>query len=248
MNEEQAARYSRHIQLPQIGAAGQRRLLGSRVLVVGVGGLGAPAIMYLAASGIGQLALADYDRVELSNLQRQIIHATADIGRNKVDSARDRVLALNPEVRVDTIAWAMDDEELEAEVARADVVVDASDNFETRFALNAASVRTRTPLVSGAAVRMEAQVYVFEPGRADSPCYRCLYSDAGDDGEPCALVGVFAPMLGIIGSVEAAEAIKVLLGIGTTLTGRVVIFDALHTEWRSLTLPRDPACPVCGDA
>ena len=234
------------MRLAEIGEAGQERLNAARVLIVGLGGLGSPVAMYLAASGIGHIVLSDYDVVELSNLQRQIVHRSTDVGRNKVDSARDTLLALNPEIEVTPKHWTLD-EDLDAEVAAATVVVDATDNFESRFALNAACWRHSTPLVSGAAIRMEGQIAVFDPRDPDSPCYRCLYSDDGRaEGEPCALVGVLAPLLGIIGSVQAAETIKLIAEFGDTLAGRLIAFDASGTEWRELRLPRDPACPVCG--
>jgi len=246
MDETQQERYSRHMLLPQIGRAGQERLLASRVAVVGLGGLGSPVAMYLASAGVGRLALLDFDVVQLSNLQRQIIHDTAALGREKTESARERVYALNPDVAVETFAQLLDDEELREALAGADVVVDGSDNFETRFAVNAACVASGTPLVSGAAIRWEGQVAVFEPRCPASPCYRCLYADTGEEAEACGEVGVFAPLLGIIGSVQAAETLKVLLGVETTLTGRLLLVDALGTEWRTLTVPRDPDCPVCG--
>lgn len=246
MDKQELARYSRHIQLAQIGVSGQERLLAARALVIGLGGLGSPAAMYLAASGVGHLVLSDYDQVELSNLQRQVIHTTADVGRLKAESARDAIARLNPGVRVTAKDWALDGEELMQEVATADVVLDCTDNFQSRFQLNAACHAQGKPLVSGAAVRMEGQVSVFLPGHGDSPCYRCLYSDEGDEGEPCALVGVFAPLLGVIGSVQAAEAIKLLLGAGETLAGRLLFVDALAMEWHTLRLRRDPHCPVCG--
>ncbi|MBF2761291.1 MAG: molybdopterin-synthase adenylyltransferase MoeB [Ectothiorhodospiraceae bacterium AqS1] len=239
-------RYGRHIRLAQIGEAGQRRLEAAQVLIVGLGGLGSPVAMYLAASGVGRLVLSDYDHVELSNLQRQIVHRSRDIGRNKVDSARDTLLALNPEIEVIALDRALD-EDLDAQVEAADVVVDATDNFESRFALNAACWRQRTPLVSGAAIRMEGQIAVFDPADPKSPCYRCLYRDSGGaEGEPCALVGVLAPLLGIIGSVQATETLKLITGFGDTLAGRLIVLDAALMEWRELRLPKDPACPVCG--
>lgn len=246
MNQQQLTRYRRHIQLASIGLEGQRRLLHSRALIVGLGGLGSPAAMYLAASGVGHLTLADFDHVELSNLQRQIIHGTSDLGRHKVQSARDRLLELNPDITVTALPRALDDEDLGQEVARADVVLDASDNFETRFELNRACVSAQTPLVSGAAIRMEAQLTVFEPARTDSPCYRCLYADEAGAEESCGAFGVLAPLLGVIGSLQAVEALKLLLGIGSRLTGRVMSFDALQMEWRTLRLRKDPHCPVCG--
>ena len=246
VNPQQLTRYSRHIQLASIGIDGQRRLLDSRALIVGLGGLGSPAAMYLAASGVGHLTLADFDHVELSNLQRQIIHGTSDLGRHKVHSARDRLMELNPDITVTALPRALDDEDLGQEVARADVVLDASDNFETRFELNRACVSTQTPLVSGAAIRLEAQLAVFEPARPESPCYRCLYAEDPGAGESCSAFGVLAPLLGVIGSLQAVEALKLLVGIGSPLTGRVMVFDALQMEWRSLRLRKDPRCPVCG--
>jgi len=248
MDDEQLERYSRHMVLPRFGREGQLRLLASRVLVVGVGGLGSPAAMYLAASGVGQLALADFDVVELSNLQRQIIHHTRDVGRPKVESGAERVAALNPGVEVSTLHRLFDAEDatMAREVERAHVVVDATDNFEARFALNRLCVASGTPLVSGAALRWDGQVTVFQPGLADSPCYRCLYTEVDAEGEACSDVGVFAPLLGIIGSVQAAETLKLLVGAGDTLTGQVLCIDALRMEWRLLKLGRDPGCPVCG--
>ena len=246
MNERLAQRYARHMRLAEIGERGQERLNAAQVLVVGLGGLGSPVAMYLAASGVGHIVLSDYDAVELSNLQRQIVHRSADVGRAKVDSARDTLLALNPEIEVTPLHWALDDD-LDEQVAAATVVVDATDNFESRFALNAACRRHATPLVSGAAIRMEGQIAVFDPRDPDSPCYRCLYSDDGRvEGEPCALVGVLAPLLGIVGSVQAAETIKLIAGFGTSLAGRLIALDAADMEWRELRLPKDPACPVCG--
>ncbi len=247
MRDDQFDRYSRHMVLSQIGLEGQRRLLAARALIVGVGGLGSPIAMYLAASGVGQLVLADFDVVELSNLQRQILHTTDDIGRAKVESGEETLKALNPDVEIATInrVFDEDDDELRSEVEKADVVVDGTDNFETRFALNRACVATKTPLVSGAALRTDGQVTVFDPRDPESPCYRCLYTEESGEGEACSDVGVFSPLLGIIGSIEAAEAIKILIGAGNTLTGRVVVIDVMSMEWRALKLKKDPACPVC---
>ena len=245
MTEDELQRYSRQILLPAFGVPGQERLLASRVLVVGLGGLGSPLAMYLAAAGIGHLVLVDFDQVEPSNLQRQVIHHTADVGRLKVDSARERILALNPGVRVTTRARVLEGEELLEEVRAADVVVDASDNFATRFTLNSACVQARRPLVSGAAVRWEGQVTVFRPDLADGPCYRCLYPEANPLEETCSRVGVLAPLLGIVGSIQATEVLKVLLEVGETLTGRLLLLDTLAMEWRTVRLRRDPACPVC---
>ena len=246
VNDDQLARYSRHILLSGIGESGQKRLLSSRALIVGLGGLGSPAAMYLAASGVGKLVLSDYDYVELSNLQRQIIHTSADVGRDKVDSARDAIARLNPEVSVEALAHALDDEDLEEEVRRADVVVDACDNFETRFQLNEVCWRTGTPLVSGAAVRLEGQVSVFDPRDSESPCFHCLYGDVdAAEGEPCSRIGVLAPLLGIVGSMQATEALKILADFGSRMIGRLVLIDALTMEIHVVRLPKDPKCPVC---
>ena len=246
MNDNQLLRYSRQIMLPQIDVGGQERLLESRVLIIGLGGLGSPVAMYLAAAGVGHLVLVDFDKVDLSNLQRQIIHTTDRIGQAKVESARHTLKALNDDVRVDCIEHRLEDTELREEVSRAGLVIDASDNFETRFAINAACVQTRTPLVSGAAIRMEGQVAVFS-GQPGGPCYQCLYAADGQVDETCSANGVLAPMVGIIGSIQANEAIKVLVGTGNPLAGRLLAIDALHMQWRTLTLKADPQCSVCSD-
>ena len=230
--------------LPDIDMDGQERLQSSQVLVVGLGGLGAPAAMYLAAAGVGELAIADFDEVDLSNLQRQIIHTNDSIGQRKVDSAYRSLTALNPDVKIIRIDGRMEQPLLSEQVSRVDVVVDASDNFATRFALNAACVATGTPLVSGAAIRMEGQVSVF-PGKPGGPCYRCLYPDQAQVEETCSQNGVLAPVVGIIGSIQATEAIKVLTGAGTTLVGRLLLLDARSMEWNTIRLRPDPDCPVC---
>jgi adenylyltransferase/sulfurtransferase len=245
MNDDELLRYSRQILLPQVGIEGQDRLRDSRALIIGLGGLGSPAAMYLAAAGVGTLAIADHDRVDLSNLQRQIAHRSADIGRTKVDSARDALLALNPGTTIIGFDTRLAGESLDEQIALADVVLDCSDNFATRFAVNDACVRARTPLVSGAAIRLEGQVAVFRPDRPDSPCYRCLYKDETELGETCTQTGVLAPLVGVVGSIQALEAMKVLLELGTTLIGRLLLFDAERLEWRTLILRKDPACPVC---
>lgn len=245
MNDEQLQRYSRQILLPQVDVEGQQKLLNARVLIIGLGGLGSPLAMYLAAAGIGHLVIVDDDTVDLSNLQRQIMHRTQDIGRAKTDSARETLGALNPSVTITTYDHRLTQEELAREVAQADVVADASDNFTTRFMLNAVCVKNRKPLVSGAAIRMEGQVAVFDLRRADSPCYRCLYRDDPDADESCSARGVLAPLPGIIGSVQAVEVVKLLLTIGATLAGRLLLLDALAMEWRTLVLHQDPHCPVC---
>ncbi len=248
MNDDQLLRYSRQIMLPQVDVAGQEKLLASRALIIGAGGLGSPAAMYLAAAGVGHLVIADHDVVELSNLQRQLLHQDSDIGRPKATSASDTLRAINPDVKVTPIGARLQGEQLDAEVRQSRVVLDCSDNFDTRFAVNAACVRHRIPLVSGAAIRLEGQVAVFDAGKADSPCYQCLYRDGEDTEQTCAENGVLAPLVGIIGSLQALEALKVLLSLGDTLTGRLVVFDALTHEWRTLKLNRDPACPTCGSA
>jgi molybdopterin-synthase adenylyltransferase len=243
MDDQQLLRYSRHILLPQIDIRGQEKLLAARVLIIGLGGLGSPVSMYLAASGVGHLVLVDYDRVDLTNLQRQIVHATERVGQDKVASAAHGLAALNPGVRVTTINQKLDGVALAEQVRLADVVVDTTDNFVSRFAINEACVRAGKPLVSGAVVRFEGQVAMFPP---DGPCYRCLYSEGGGPDEACATLGVLAPAVGIIGSIQAVETLKVLLGIGRTLAGRLLLFDALVMEWREMKLRKDPACPVCG--
>lgn len=247
MDDNQLLRYSRQILLPRIGADGQQTLLDSRVLVIGAGGLGSPVALYLAAAGVGHLVIADDDCVDLSNLQRQILHRHADIGKPKVDSAKQTLDALNPDVDVTTLHTRLQGDALKTEAEKVDLVVDASDNFDTRFAVNRACVETATPLVSGAAVRMEGQVSVFLPNDPESPCYRCLYREGDDPEQTCADNGVLSPIVGIVGSLQALEAVKVLLNLGDTLCGRLLVFDGLHNEWRSMKLRRDPACPVCGD-
>ncbi len=245
MDDHQLLRYSRQILLPQIGTDGQQKLLDAHVLIIGAGGLGSPAALYLAAAGVGRITIADGDSVDLSNLQRQILHRHIDLDRAKVDSAKDALTSLNPDVIVTPLKARVDAEQLDALVQQVDLVVDASDNFSTRFAINAACVAQRKPLVSGAAIRMEGQVAVFLPGQAESPCYRCLYREGDDPEQTCADNGVLAPVVGIVGSMQALEAIKVLLGLGTSLCGRLLVFDALHSEWRNIKLRKDPACPVC---
>lgn len=246
MDDKQLLRYSRHILLRQVDIAGQERLLASSVLVIGLGGLGSPVAMYLAASGVGRLTLVDHDKVELTNLQRQIVHTTDTLGQNKTVSAVKQLMALNPEIVVNTINRKLSETELLEQARVADVVVDASDNFPTRFAVNAACVKAKKPLVSGAIVRFDGQVAVFRPDLPDSPCYRCLYAESNEPEEVCAEFGVLAPAAGIIGSVQAAETLKLLLGVGETLTGRLLLLDALHMEWREVKLRKDPHCPVCG--
>ncbi len=245
MNEQQLLRFSRQIMLPEMDVAGQRKLMGAAVLIVGMGGLGCPAAMYLAAAGVGHLLIADDDVVELTNLQRQIAHAEKSLGQAKVESARDRLLSLNPDVAVTTIRERLRGGSLDAAVARVDLVLDACDNFETRFAINASCVARGKPLISAAAIRMQGQIAAFDPNIAASPCYHCLYPQVGELDTSCARNGVMAPLVGIIGSVQAMEAIKMLTGIGQTLIGRLLLLDAASMQWRDLKLPRDPDCETC---
>ena len=244
MDDEQLLRYSRQIMLPSIGIEGQQRLLASKVLILGLGGLGSPVAMYLTAAGIGELVLVDFDKVDLTNLQRQIIHTTDNIGQLKVESAKVLLKRINPSVRITSIARQLDKSELTEKLEQIDLIIDGSDNFATRFAVNEASVATRTPLVSGAAIRMEAQISTFS-GLPGDPCYRCLYGDVGIEDETCAQNGVLAPLVGIIGSVQATEAIKLLTGSGESLVGRLLLLDALQMRWREIKLNADPKCPVC---
>jgi len=247
MNDAQLLRYSRQILLPQFGVEGQERLMASTVLVVGAGGLGSPVALYLAAAGVGRLIIADFDRVDLTNLQRQILHATDRIGTAKAESARRTLHALNPEIEIVPIGRRLEGELLQEQVAASDAVVDGSDNFATRFAVNAACVATGRPLIAGAVIRWEGQVSVYT-GRPGDPCYRCLYGSGGKVEDTCSQNGILAPVAGIIGSIQATETLKVLSGVGTTLAGRLLILDALEMRFRTLTLTRDPACPVCGPA
>jgi adenylyltransferase/sulfurtransferase len=245
MNDAQLQRYSRHLLLAEIDAAGQGRLLKSRALIIGLGGLGSPAALYLAASGVGSLVLSDQDTVELSNLQRQILHATDDLGRNKADSAADAVRALNPDVRVAVHTSALQGEHLNAEVARADVVLDCTDNFLSRQRINSACHALRKPLVSGAALRMAGQLTSFRFDRSPAPCYRCLYPYQDEDQENCSQAGILGPLTGAIGSLQAIEALKILLDFGETLQGRLLQLDARTLTWRHSILKPDPGCPVC---
>jgi adenylyltransferase/sulfurtransferase len=247
LDDSQLLRYSRHILLPELGPDAQARFAASHALVVGVGGLGAPAAQFLVAAGVGTVTLCDDDTVDLTNLQRQILYATADIGARKVDAAARRLGAINPEVRVERIGQRLDPALLAPLVAAADVVLDCCDNFPTRHAVNAACVRARKPLVSGAAVRFDGQVAVFDARDPGAPCYHCLFGEGEEIEETrCATMGVFAPLVGIVGAMQAGEALKLLAGIGRPLTGRLLIVDALDMRLRELAVPRDPACPVCG--
>ena len=247
MNDDQLLRYSRHILLPEFGIEAQEKLLAAHALVIGAGGLGSPAAMYLASGGVGRISLADGDSVDLTNLQRQILHTTAAVGRAKACSGKDTLAQLNPEVEVSAIPERLEGERLAQLVASADVVLDCSDNFATRHAVNRACVTYRKPLVSGAGVRFDGQVSVFDLRHAEAPCYNCLFpEDAAAEETRCAVMGVFAPLTGIIGAVQAAEALKLLAGTGESLNGRLLLLDCLRMEWRSVRLSKDPACKVCG--
>jgi len=249
MNDEQLLRYSRHILLPEIGIEGQERLLAARALVIGAGGLGSPVALYLASAGLGHITLCDNEDVDLTNLQRQIVHRTDSIGRKKVESARATLAAINPEVRVAGLSERVGGERLEALVREADVVIDGSDNFSTRHAVNRACAHARKPLVSGAAVRFDGQVAVFDLRASGAPCYACLFPESGETEDVrCAVMGVFAPLTGIVGSIQAAEALKLITGTGETLAGRLLLLDALTMQVRTITLRKDPACPACSAA
>ncbi len=247
MTDDQLLRYSRHVLLPEIGLDGQERLGNARALVIGAGGLGSPAAYYLASAGIGTLILADGDTVDLTNLQRQILHRTESIGQAKALSGQYTLRGINPECQVVALTERLEGERLEQEIARVDVVLDCSDNFATRHAANRACVAARKPLVSGAAIRFDGQVAVFDSRQKNAPCYNCLFPEDDDVEEVrCAVMGVFAPLTGIIGSVQAAEALKLLIGCGNSLAGRLLLLDGLAMEWRSIKVPRDPGCTVCG--
>jgi molybdopterin-synthase adenylyltransferase len=245
MNDQQLLRYSRQIMLSQMDIRGQEALLKAKVLIIGLGGLGCPAAIYLASAGVGQLTLVDDDKVDLSNLQRQIAHTTASIGQSKVSSASISLKNLNPEVKLIELPIRLEGDALFEEVAKADLVLDCSDNFATRFAINRACLKHKTPLVSGAAIRMEGQLAVFDHRVAESPCYECLYDEGSEMDLSCSENGVMAPLVGIIGAMQAMEAIKLLTGIGSPLTGRLLLFDAVSMQWREMALNKDKECGAC---
>ncbi|MCE3000766.1 MAG: HesA/MoeB/ThiF family protein [Betaproteobacteria bacterium] len=246
MNDEQLLRYSRHILLPEFGIEGQQRLLESHALLIGAGGLGSPAALYLASAGVGTLTVCDGDVVDLTNLQRQIVHREAAIGRPKAESARETLQTLNAETRIHAVAERVEGARLQVLVAEADVVLDASDNFATRHAVNRACVAAGKPLVSGAGVRFDGQLAVFDLRAADAPCYACLFPEDGEQEETrCAVMGVFSPLVGIVGAMQAAEALKLLAGAGTSMSGRLLLIDALAMELRTVKLARDAGCGVC---
>ena len=247
MDDTQLLRYSRHILLNELGVDGQQRILQSRVLVIGLGGLGSAAALYLATAGVGHLTLVDHDTVDLTNLQRQIAHTQARVGQPKVESACQALLAINPDLSITTVQERADAQRLQTLVAHADLVLDCSDNFQTRQALNAACVRQRVPLVSGAAIRFDGQLAVYDPRQTDSPCYACVFPpDTQLEETRCATMGVFAPLVGIIGSMQAAEALKLIGGAGHPAVGRLLMLDGRDMRWTDIRLPRNPHCPVCG--
>ncbi|MFN7641480.1 MAG: HesA/MoeB/ThiF family protein [Burkholderiales bacterium] len=247
MNDAQLLRYSRHILLDEMGIEAQARLLASTALVVGAGGLGSPAALYLASAGVGRILLADGDTVDLTNLQRQVLHRDDRVGQGKAESGRRSLLEMNPEVEVEAIATRLEGDALRDAVARATVVLDCCDNFATRHAVNRACVEAGVPLVSGAAIRFDGQLAVFDTRRADSPCYHCLFPDGQDVEEVrCATMGVFAPLTGIVGTMQAAEALKIAGGFGAPMTGQLLLIDTRTMSIDRIRVPRDPGCPVCG--
>ena len=246
MNEEQLERYARHVRLPSIGEKGQQAILDATVLIVGVGGLGSPAAMYLAAGGVGKLILSDYDIVETSNLQRQIIHQQSAVGENKVDSGRQTLAALNPTCEVETIGYQLEGDELREVIDSVDVVLDCSDNYPTRFEVNRYCVETGTILVTGAAIRLEGQIMNYQPA-LDSACYQCLYTEAYGNEESCELEGILGPVVGVIGTMQAVQTLLLLAGQGEEMANRLLLFDALSMHWQSVRLPKNPTCPACGN-
>ena len=249
MTDDQLLRYSRHILLDEIGIEGQQRLLDGHALIIGAGGLGSPVALYLGSAGVGHLTIVDHDSVDLTNLQRQVAHTVARIGQAKVDSAMAAIAAINPDVQVTPVLARADAALLDTLVAQADVVLDCCDNFATRHAINAACVKHRKPLVSGAAIRFDGQISVYDPRLAASPCYACVFpSDDIFEEARCASMGVFAPLVGIIGTMQAAEALKLLCGVGHSLAGRLLMLDGRAMAWHEVRLPRNPSCQVCGPA
>ena len=247
MDDAQLLRYSRHILLPELGLEAQEKFAAANALVIGAGGLGAPVAQFLVAAGVGTLTLCDPDTVDLTNLQRQILYSTPDVGTAKVTAAKARLAAINPNVHIDALEARVGPSELASLVARADVVLDYSDNFATRHAVNRACVAAGVPLVSGAAIRFDGQVAVFDTRNPDSPCYHCLFGEGEElEATRCAVMGVFAPVVGIIGATQAAEALKLIAAAGLPLAGRLLLLDALTMTWREVRVPRDPQCPVCG--
>ena len=246
MNDDQLLRYSRHILLDEIGIEGQERLLAASVLMIGAGGLGSPAAMYLASAGVGHITLVDDDEVDLTNLQRQVMHTTARVGQKKAESGRDALLQINPGSAVTALCERVGDARLGELVKAASVVLDCSDNFTTRHAVNRACFGAKVPLVSGAVIRFDGQISVYDPRNAASPCYSCLFpQDQNFEDVACGTMGVFAPLVGIVGAMQAAEALKLVMGIGTSLAGRLLLLDGRAMEWTSIQVAKSPDCPVC---
>ena len=244
MNDQDLLRYSRQIILQEVGIEGQQALLDSTMLLIGVGGLGSPSAMYLAAAGVGHLIIADFDKVELSNLQRQVIHHTDDIGEFKVDSAKAKMLSINPDVKITTVK-DLSENNLNTWVDKSDLVLDGTDNFDTRFKINKACVEQKTPLVSAAVIRFEGQLSVFKGYEVDKPCYQCLYSEEGNSDENCTDNGILAPVAGMLGTMQALQAIKVVLSLGEQLVGKLMMIDALDLTFRSVKINKDSACKIC---
>ena len=247
MTDEQLLRYSRHILLDALGIEGQERILATHALIIGAGGLGSPAALYLASAGVGKITLVDDDTVDFTNLQRQILHTLSRLGMAKAESGRQALTAINPDIAIIPLQQRLSGEALDALVATADIVLDCTDNFATRHAINRACVHHAKPLVSGAAIRFDGQISVYDMRRDDSPCYHCLFPEGEDLEEVrCAVMGVFAPLTGIIGTMQAAEALKLAANIGESLTGRLLLLDAMDMEWRTVKFKKDPGCAVCG--
>ena len=246
MNDHELLRYSKQIMLPQIDVEGQQKIIDSTMLIIGMGGLGSPTALYLAAAGVGHLIIADFDQVELSNLQRQIIHRTADIGEDKVDSAKAKLLELNPNITVTVANEIMHSDNLAFLIKDVDIVLDGTDNFESRFEINKACVECHKPLISAAVIRFEGQISVFKGYEVDQPCYQCLYSEDGNGRESCVENGVLAPVVGLVGTIQALQAIKVLLGLGEQLCGELLLIDGLDLSFRKVKIVKDSECPICG--
>jgi adenylyltransferase/sulfurtransferase len=245
MNDHELLRYSKQIMLPQIDVEGQQKIIDSTMLIIGMGGLGSPTALYLAAAGVGHLIIADFDQVELSNLQRQIIHRTADIGEDKVDSAKVKLLELNPNITVTVANEIMHSDNLASLIKDVDIVLDGTDNFESRFEINKACVECHKPLISAAVIRFEGQISVFKGYEVDQPCYQCLYSEDGNGRESCVENGVLAPVAGLVGTIQALQAIKVFLGLGEQLCGELLLIDGLDLSFRKVKIVKDSECPIC---
>ena len=246
MNDHELLRYSKQIMLPQIDIEGQQKINDSTILIIGMGGLGSPSALYLAAAGVGHIIIADFDQVELSNLQRQIIHSTSDIGDDKVNSAKTKLLDLNPNITVTVANEIMHSDNLASLIKDVDIVLDGTDNFESRFEINKACVECHKPLISAAVIRFEGQISVFKGYEVDQPCYQCLYSEQGDSRESCVENGVLAPVAGLVGTIQALQAIKVLLGLGEQLCGELLLIDGLDLSFRKVKIVKDSEYPICG--